>query len=118
MVNEKNDPAKLDQLAMTNTFPRKHASTILLALAFLFLAVNLAGLNCPGPTSGTATSGNGTVISIDLGTTRTRLAIHKNDTVHVLVNDQGEGSTPSWVSFSRRGKTLCVVRSPFTVRGP
>jgi Hsp70 protein len=118
MVNENKDPAELDQLAMTNIFPRNHASTILLALGSLFLAMILAGLNRPGTTRGTTTSGYGTVISIDLGTAHTRVAFHKNDTVHVLLNDQGEGSTPSWVSFSDHGKTLCVVCSSLIPCGP
>jgi Hsp70 protein len=117
MVNEHQVPAESKQLAMTNTFPQKH-SLILLALASLFLAITLAGLNRPGTTGGTATSGYGTVIGIDLGTTHARVAIHKNDTVYVLVNDQGEQSTPIWVSFSSHGKTLCVVRSSFIPCGP
>jgi Hsp70 protein len=119
MVNDSQVPAEFDQLVMTNTFPRKYASIILLSLASLALAITLAALNRPSPTSETATSGySGSVIGIDLGTTYTRVAVYKNDTVHVLVNDQGERSTPSWVSFSGDGKTLCVVRSSFIRCGP
>jgi Hsp70 protein len=69
----------------------------LLALASLVLAITLASLNHPSPASETAVSGYGTVIGIDLGTTYTRVSVYKNDTVHVLVNDQDERSTPSWV---------------------
>jgi Hsp70 protein len=117
MVNQLQVPADSKQLAMTNNFPRKHNSIILLALVSFLFVIAHAGLNHPG-TGGTATSAYGTVIGIDLGTTYTCIAIHKNDTVHVLVNDQGELNTPSWVSFSGDGKTWCVMRSSFIPCGP
>jgi Hsp70 protein len=112
MVNQLQVPVDSKQLAMTNKFPRKHTSIMLLALVSLLFAIAHAGLNRPG-TGGTATSAYGTVIGIDFGTTYTRVAVHKNDTVHVLQNEQGERGAPSWVNFSGDGETLCVVRSSF-----
>ncbi|KAG8794062.1 ATPase with role in protein import into the ER [Ceratobasidium sp. 428] len=48
----------------------------------------------------------GPVIGIDLGTTFSCVAIYQNYRAEIIPNDQGERTTPSWVSF--RGKNRLV----------
>ncbi|XP_057436389.1 heat shock cognate 70 kDa protein 2-like [Lotus japonicus] len=53
-----------------------------------------------------AANGERVAIGIDLGTTYSCVAVWRNDQVEVIVNDQGNRTTPSYVSFTQNQRMI------------
>ncbi|KAF8968593.1 70 kDa heat shock protein 1 [Flammula alnicola] len=57
-------------------------------------------------------------IGIDLGTTNSCVAVWQNDRVEIIANDHGNKTTPSYVSFSDKGRLIGDAAKNGVARNP
>ena len=62
--------------------------------------------------------GEGPAIGIDLGTTYSCVAAWQNERVEIIVNDQGNRTTPSYVAFTPRERLVGDAAKNQVARNP
>ncbi|XP_075675385.1 heat shock cognate 70 kDa protein-like [Castanea sativa] len=62
--------------------------------------------------------GEGPAIGIDLGTTNSCVAVWQNERVEIIVNDQGERTTPSYVAFTHTERLVGDAAKMQVARNP
>jgi hypothetical protein len=65
-----------------------------------------------------ADKGEGPAIGIDLGTTYSCVAVWQYDRVEVIVNDQGNRTTPSYVAFTDKERLVGDAAKNQVARNP
>ncbi|KAE7996789.1 hypothetical protein FH972_001480 [Carpinus fangiana] len=65
-----------------------------------------------------AGEGEGLAIGIDLGTTYSCVAVWKIDRVEIIVNDQGNRMTPSYVAFTDKERLVGEAAKNQVARNP
>ena len=62
--------------------------------------------------------GEGPAIGIDLGTTNSCVAVWQNERVEIIVNDQGNRTTPSYVAFTHMERLVGDAARTQVARNP